>query len=94
MNPSTDDNYPTVNMEAIACGLPVLIYDTGGCAEIIDNKSGLSVPSGDYESLKKDIIRIHDTKPFTKQDCLKGAKSFNMNDKYDEYIKLYNDILL
>lgn len=94
VNPSTDDNYPTVNMEAIACGLPVLTYDTGGCAEIIDNKSGSSVPSGDYESLKKEIIRIHDTKPFTKQDCLKRAKSFNMNDKYDEYIKLYNDILL
>lgn len=34
-NPSTEDNYPTVNLEAEACGAPVITYDAGGCGETI-----------------------------------------------------------
>lgn len=29
-NPTVEDNYPTVNLEAEACGTPVVTYDTGG----------------------------------------------------------------
>ena len=34
-NPTVEDNYPTVNLEAEACGTPVLTYDTGGCNETV-----------------------------------------------------------
>lgn len=34
-NPTQEDNYPTVNLEAEACGTPVWTYDTGGCSETI-----------------------------------------------------------
>lgn len=34
-NPTKEDNYPTVNIEAEACGTPVITYDTGGCRETI-----------------------------------------------------------
>lgn len=34
-NPTKEDNYPTVNLEAEACGLPVFTYNTGGCAETL-----------------------------------------------------------
>ena len=34
-NPTVEDNYPTVNLEAEACGTPVITYDTGGCRETI-----------------------------------------------------------
>ena len=33
LNLSYCENYPTVNLEAIACGTPVITYDTGGSAE-------------------------------------------------------------
>lgn len=35
LNPTYEDNYPTVNLEAISCGTPVLTYKTGGSAEFI-----------------------------------------------------------
>lgn len=35
INPTHEDNYPTVNLEAQACGTPCISYDTGGCAETI-----------------------------------------------------------
>ena len=34
-NPTVEDNFPTVNLEAEACGTPVVTYDTGGCAETL-----------------------------------------------------------
>ena len=34
-NPTLEDNFPTVNLEAEACGTPVITYNTGGCAETI-----------------------------------------------------------
>ena len=42
-NPTTEDNYPTVNLESEACGTAVLTYDTGGCAETIKRKDSLVV---------------------------------------------------
>ena len=35
INPTREDNYPTVNLEAQACGTFVITYDTGGCKETI-----------------------------------------------------------
>ena len=35
LNPTVEDNFPTVNLEAEACGTPVVTYDTGGCRETI-----------------------------------------------------------
>ena len=93
VNPTTDENFPTVNMEALACGLPVLTYDTGGCAEIIDEQSGASVPSGDIDALEKKIIEICETKPFKKEACIARASRFNMNDKFKEYVDLYDEML-
>lgn len=37
-NPTKEDNYPTVNLEAEACGTPVITYDTGGCRETVKDR--------------------------------------------------------
>jgi len=33
VNPTLEDNYPTTNLEAIACGTPVITFNTGGSGE-------------------------------------------------------------
>ena len=93
VNPTRDENYPTVNMESIACGTPVLTFDTGGCAEIIDEKSGISVETGNIDQMYQEIIRIYYERPFNQEGCLEHSKSFNMTDKYKEYVSLYKKIL-
>ena len=35
VNTTRQDNYPTVNLEAVACGAYVITYDVGGCAETV-----------------------------------------------------------
>lgn len=53
-NPTMEDNYPTVNLEAEACGTPVLTYNTGGCAETIALSDSRVVDG--YESAQKEFI--------------------------------------
>ena len=43
VNPTLEDNYPTVNIEAEACGTPVITYDVGGCKETIINKNSIAI---------------------------------------------------
>ncbi len=93
VNPTLEDNYPTVNMEALACGTPVLTYATGGSPEIIDESCGAVVKKNDYERLKAEIIRICTETPYSQEACLARARSFDMNDKFAEYIELYNEIM-
>jgi len=91
--PTREDNFPTVIIEALACGAPVLTYDTGGSKEIIDEFSGSCIAKNDYESLKSEIIRICENKPYTKENCIARSKKFDMNLKFQEYIDLYNKII-
>lgn len=93
VNPTRQDNFPTVNMEALACGLPVLSFRTGGCPEIINESCGSIVEKNDIEALKNEIIRICETKPYTKEACLKRAGEYDMSAKYREYVELIKDIL-
>lgn len=51
-NPTTEDNFPTVNLEAEACGTPVITYDTGGCRETIHDERSL-VETNVQETLNK-----------------------------------------
>lgn len=45
-NPTYEDNYPTVNLEAEACGTRVVTYDVGGCKETIHLKGSQTLPVG------------------------------------------------
>ena len=47
VNPTMEDNFPTVNIEAIACGTPVITYNTGGSGEMLNEKCGVVVEAGD-----------------------------------------------
>lgn len=46
VNPTYEDNYPTVNLKAQACGTKVITYDTGGCKETLHIKESALVQTG------------------------------------------------
>lgn len=86
------DTYPTVNMEALACGTPVITFDSGGSKEcIIPGKTGYVVKFGDKEAILDSIhqIRKNGKKNYSAL-CRKYAiANFDRNTCYYEYIKLY-----
>ena len=89
VNPTREDTYPTVNIEALACGIPVLTFRTGGSPEIPDETCGAVVEKDDVDALEKEIIRICRDEPYAKEACLKRAEQFAMHKKYEEYLRLY-----
>lgn len=89
VNPTREENYPTVNMESLACGTPVLTFRTGGSPEIPDGTCSSVVDKDDIGAMEKEIIRICTEKPYSEADCLKRAKTFDMNDRFEEYVELY-----
>ena len=86
VNTTYEDTFPTVNIEALACGTPVITYRSGGSPEIIDYKSGITVEPGDYEAI---ITILMNNKAPTEEMCRKRAMNYNKWDKYAEYINLY-----
>lgn len=89
VNPTREDNYPTVNMEAIACGTPVVTFDAGGSPECIDETCGCVVSCDDIEGLEVEIRKIYVSKPYTVEACLEQACQFERNSRFLEYVELY-----
>lgn len=89
VNPTYEDNFPTTNLEAMACGTPVITYNTGGCKEAVNNKTGVVIKVGDIDSIKKNLEKIDN---MDKIDCIERAKEYEDFEKYKHYIRLYNEI--
>lgn len=89
VNPTREDNFPTVNIEALACGTPIVTFKTGGSPEILDETCGVVVEKNDIDAMEKEILRLAKEKPFSAEACRKRAEEFDKNEKFKEYLELY-----
>lgn len=93
VNPTLVDNFPTTNLEALACGTPVVTFDTGGSPEAIDENTGIVVPKGDTKGLRDAISEILTwTSKFDQQKCRdRATELFNKEDRFRDYVNLYEE---
>lgn len=95
INPTYEDNFPTTNLESLACGTPVITYETGGSPEAIDESTGIVVEQGNINKLVDAInqIKSHD-KQYYSDACVERAhRLYKKEDRYKEYIDLYESLL-
>lgn len=92
VNPTREDNFPTVNLEALACGTPVITFDTGGSPESLDDSCGIVVARDDVDTLKESICRVCSERLFSEEACISRAQKYDKTDRFDEYLKLYEEI--
>lgn len=83
VNPTLEDNYPTTNIEAIACGTPVITYDTGGSSESA-KMYGVSVPKNNIEELIKVIKSVDQISP--------GIINVDYKNTVCRYVELYREV--
>ncbi|MBL1219834.1 glycosyltransferase [Chryseobacterium sp. L7] len=95
VNPTLEDTFPTTNLEALACGTPVITFLSGGSAEAIDINTGIIVEKGNIEKLIFAIDEIEfKTKEFYSENCRNRAVlMFDKSKSFSKYIKLYKKIL-
>ena len=89
VNPTREDNYPTVNMEALACGTPVVTFKTGGSPEMLDDTCGLVVEQEDIGGLINAIKTLTEEGIFTSVACSNKAKDFKQEICFQKYLDLY-----
>lgn len=83
VNPTYEDNYPTTNLEAIACGTPVITYATGGSPESAE-MYGKSVPKRDFPQLVSTIEKTGIIQP--------GEVDIDYKNTVKKYVELYKRI--
>lgn len=96
INPTSDDTFPTTNLEAIACGTPVITYNVGGGIEVIKDKTGYIVEKHKIEEIYKKVEEVcSNTKSYYRENCLLLAeKKFENSTQYSKYIDLYAKLIL
>lgn len=86
VNPTREDNFPTVNLEALACGTPVVTFRTGGSPEAIAETCGTVVDVDDVEALLGEIMRICAHTPYSADACILRAKAFDQSKQFHRYV--------
>lgn len=94
VNPTWQDNYPTVNLEAIACGTPVVTYRTGGSVESVTGGTGFVVEQGDVAGM---LARVRELAAADRAETARKCRAyalahFRKEDCYQNYIRLYEDL--
>ncbi|MEK5398935.1 glycosyltransferase [Paenibacillus sp. FSL K6-2859] len=89
MNPSIEETMGLVTVESIACGTPAIVSNFTAVPEMINSGSGVVIKNyrveDFYNAIKSDI-------KFKQENLLKWARKFEKNQKYSEYILLYESI--
>lgn len=95
VNPTYEDTFPTTNLEALACGTPVITYRTGGSVESVSEDVGKVVEKGNIEQLRNAIMDVISIGKTNYRDlCRERAVSlYNKDDRFREYLNLFNDLL-
>jgi len=95
INPTHKDNFPTTNIESLACGTPVITYNTGGSPEAIDAITGKIIKKGDVKGLRHAIqdLALHSQEHYAKVCRTRAEQLFNKEDRYLDYLKLYERLI-
>lgn len=92
INPTLQETFGLVNVEALLCGTPVITYDTGGSPEIIDRKTGIIIKKYNYNQMAKTINSLKSNYYFKISDLQNKAREFSKEKMVDKYSILYDSL--
>lgn len=95
LNLSVEETFGLTTVEGFACGTPGIVYNCTASPELITKETGLVVEKNNITALKNAIFEIiSNGKNHYSSACRERAVNhYNKEDRYNEYIQLYNKIL-
>lgn len=96
LNPTYVDNFPTTNIEALACGTPVITYDTGGSPEAVDEITGVIVEKEEYRKMLFEARKLSEMDENTlKSFCrARAIDYFNSTQRFKDYADLFKKLCI
>lgn len=87
VNLTYEDTFPTTNLEAMACGTPVITYRAGGSPEALTEESGIVTEVGDIEGVLKAVreLKERDSKE-TAKSCVEQASRYSLDQMFRRYL--------
>lgn len=92
VNPTREDTFPTVNLESLACGTPVITFFTGGSPEALDKGCGSVISYNDTTAMCTEVRRVCQTRPYSWEDCVRRGRQFDRNRLFQQYVNFYGDV--
>ena len=92
-NPTREEVFGMVNVEALACGTPVITFNTGGCGECIGKNNGIVLNKNDVESLYDAIMSVFKGEMIISQATKDERLYFSLDRMSKEYMDLYTSIV-
>lgn len=90
LNLTYEDNFPTVNIEALACGTSIITYDTGGSPEIADSENEIVCKRGDIGKIYNAILKIRNNDGRKETEALRGnAMKYTKEQMTEKYMEIY-----
>ena len=92
--PSYNEGMSNALLEAMACGLPVIVTNVGGTEELVDETNGYIFKPGDSERLTeilKDIVLNPNQIKQLGESSAKKSEALNWQNIADTYLKLFNE---
>ncbi len=92
---SLEETFGKVSAEALACGTPVVCFDSTASPEIVGEKGGRVVPAGNYAAVReavKDILT--QGKGTYSEECVQQTRqNFCYETNAQEYLKLFEELV-
>lgn len=88
INPSQEESFSLVTVEAIACGTPVIVLDTSAVKELVCEENGIVIKKRNIENYLHAIEQIEKMN-FSKESIANTAKKYETNVMLQKIMKLY-----
>lgn len=90
---SVEESFSLVVGEAMACGIPIVCVDGGGCRELISDKVGIVVPRDDRDALKEAVVRmLNDSRNYTEDCRQRCVENYSCQSMVEGYMNVYREI--
>ena len=92
INPSLEESFSLVTVEALSCGCPCIVLDTSAVAELVNDDNGVVLHSHKPEDYL-DAIKSIENRGYSRESVRATALKYDNKYMLEGYMRLYGEVL-